>query len=156
MLKRTDAFIQRHFDACVHWVMLTFGVSKGFVRYGLALTAASGLLGYASVNQWYWFWVVGALAWLTVAEVHRRVDEVAEAAGCLSRVDSNPSGIWKGFMIGCALCTWAASLVVGFSAEDLYLLFCTLGSVGDEYIKCTNPRPPEKRQRRLVTQTEGV
>jgi len=150
-----DTFIQRHFDACVHWVMLTFGVSKGFVRYGVTMFSVAGYVGAAYSKDWPWLMTFCALIWFAVGEVQYRNDLRAESSGCLSRGDEKPSGLWK------LVLTYAAvvSLIPVNGRLPAGDIFCCLASVGMlclEYIKRTNPRPPEKRQRVLVTQTESA
>lgn len=156
ILKRADAFIQRHFDACVHWVMLTFGVSKGFVRYALGLLNLGGSAMTGWLFGWGTWWILAAVIGLASVEICRRRDDAADEAGCLSENDSERC--WAVFK----LADWAALAVLATAclciphAKFVAAAGATATNLCLEYMKNTNPRPPEKRQRALAPQPEAA
>lgn len=159
LLKRADAFIQRHFDASVHWVMLTFGVTKGFVRYAFGSCGVLALLGAAlSVGRWWWAYTVLALTMAFLAENSRRHDAAADARGMWAPGDAEQRVLPYSKVVHAARMPLFATWYVTFDAKALnaFLFIHSFCGLAQAYLFNTNPRPPKKRQRVLVTQTEDA
>jgi hypothetical protein len=161
ILVRTDAFIQRHFDACVHWVMLTFGVTKGFVRYSIGAFGVMCLAGMAVTSDRYgWaFAVLGPISLLLV-ETTKRQDDAAESAGMRSSSDclTFVPELAARTLFAVGVVGWLVLLVIAarITPFDAFGVASTISHLAIQYIRRTSPRPPEKRQQVLVRQMEGV
>lgn len=110
LLQALDKGIQRAFDACVFFLMRTFGVKKSFIRYVLTALQILAVAGMALVGwniEQYRSTIVFYGMWIAMMLLRQRVeyrnDLEAEHRGMMSRTDafdgSRFSQIWKVFFI---------------------------------------------------------
>jgi hypothetical protein len=157
MIRRVDAWIQRRFDAVVHQVMRTLGVTKRTVRrnlwcYYLAfLVIELWTLEHPSMAISVAFTLLGGgLLTLTMLLQDRYDAEAESSPGTQSRADTESSAVWNKLFGFWWLVSNVAAWVWVVPARSLYWLLVdtqtplTLIALG--YLAHTPPAAPKPKR----------